>query len=109
MSIPLAPQSMVGTLDTPFGGGNGAESLFVHAWVPRLEMKTAEDLDINLDGEPLKGYKLRFPVPPSVLCVHLPAGSPLLRESPRKDRGRGRLIRCPEWRLCLIGFFRDTI
>lgn len=85
VSILPTPQDMVGTLGTLLGGGNGVESLFVRARVPWLEVEAAEGLDVNLDGEPLEGRKLRFSVSPGALRVHLPAGSPLLREPPRED------------------------
>ncbi|HGN3223052.1 lipid kinase YegS [Pseudomonas aeruginosa] len=85
VSILPTPQDMVGTLGTLLGGGNGVESLFVRARVPWLEVEAAEGLDVNLDGEPLEGHKLRFSVSPGALRVHLPAGSPLLREPPRED------------------------
>ncbi len=62
VSILPTPQDMVGTLGTLLGGGNGVESLFVRARVPWLEVEAAEGLDVNLDGEPLEGRKLRFSV-----------------------------------------------
>lgn len=74
-----APQDMVGTLGTLLSGGIlGLESVSVNARVPWVEVEAAEGLDINLDGEPLEGRRLRFAARPGALRVHLPAGSPLL-------------------------------
>ena len=53
--------------------------------VPWLEVEAAEGLDVNLDGEPLEGRKLRFSVSPG--AARAPAGSPLLREPPRGTEG----------------------
>lgn len=75
-----APQDVVGTLGTLLSGGIlGLESVSVHARLPWVEVEAAEGLDINLDGEPLEGTKLRFSARPAALRVHLPADSPLLR------------------------------
>jgi diacylglycerol kinase family enzyme len=46
----------------------------------------AQGLDINLDGEPLQVYDLRFTVRPQALRVHLPADSPLLGGSTKLNR-----------------------
>lgn len=74
-----APQDVVGTLGTLLSGGIlGLESVSVHARLPWVEVEAAEGLDINLDGEPLEGTKLRFSARPAALRVHLPADSPLL-------------------------------
>ncbi|MFF7107161.1 lipid kinase YegS [Pseudomonas sichuanensis] len=69
-----APQEMVGALRGLLAG----EELFVRARLPWVEIKSAQGLDINLDGEPLQADSLRFEVVPRALCVHLPADSPLL-------------------------------
>ncbi len=74
-----APQDLVGTLGTLLSGGIlGLESVALSARLPWLEVEAGEGLDINLDGEPLEGQRLRFAARPGVLRVHLPDGSPLL-------------------------------
>ncbi len=78
ISILPAPQEVVSTLRDLMAGGWGIENLFVRARLPWVEIKAAEGLDINLDGEPLQGESLRFVVRPQALRVHLPEGSPLL-------------------------------
>lgn len=78
ISILPAPQEVVSTLRDLMAGGWGIESLFVRARLPWVEIKAAEGLDINLDGEPLQGESLRFVARPQALRVHLPEGSPLL-------------------------------
>ncbi|SEE10551.1 lipid kinase YegS [Pseudomonas coleopterorum] len=77
ISILPAPTEVVGTLKSLLGGG-GLETLFVRARLPWVEINSKENLDINLDGEPLRGENLRFSAMPKALKVHLPAGSPLL-------------------------------
>ena len=69
-----APQEMVGALRGLLAG----EELFVRARLPWVEIKSAQGLDINLDGEPLQADSLRFEAVPRALRVHLPADSPLL-------------------------------
>jgi len=78
ISILPAPQEVVGTLRDLLSDGLGLENLFVRARLPWVEIKSAEGLDINLDGEPLKGDVLRFKALPGALRVHLPPGSPVL-------------------------------
>ncbi|PGR43441.1 lipid kinase YegS, partial [Bacillus cereus] len=51
-----------------------------------VEIKVAEGLYINLDGEPLEGESLRFAARPGALRVHLPKDSPLLSVTPRLNR-----------------------
>ena len=77
ISILPAPQEVVGTLRTLMTDG-GMDSLFVRARLPWVEIKVAEGLYINLDGEPLKGDDLRFAALPKALRVHLPVNSPLV-------------------------------
>lgn len=79
ISILPAPQDVVGTLKDLLADGWGLENLFVRARLPWVEIKVAEGLSINLDGEPLEGESLRFAVRPGALRVHLPADSPLLQ------------------------------
>ena len=79
ISILPAPQDVVGTLKDLVADGWGLDSLFVRARLPWVEIKVAEGLSINLDGEPLEGDSLRFAVLPGALRVHLPADSPLLQ------------------------------
>ena len=79
ISILPAPQDVVGTLKDLVADGWGLDNLFVRARLPWVEIKVAEGLSINLDGEPLEGDSLRFAVRPGALRVHLPADSPLLK------------------------------
>lgn len=108
VSILPTPQDMVGTLGTLLGGGNGVESLFVRARVPWLEVEAAEGLDVNLDGEPLEDASCvsRFPRA-RCACTCRPVRR--CCASRRAGLRQGRLIRCLEWRLCLVGLSRDTV
>lgn len=78
ISILPAPQEVVGTLKSLLTDGFGIDNLFVRARLPWVEIKVAEGLYINLDGEPLEGDSLRFSARPAALRVHLPVDSPLL-------------------------------
>jgi diacylglycerol kinase family enzyme len=78
ISILPAPQELVGTLKTLLSDGFGIDNMFVRARLPWVEIKVAEGLSINLDGEPLEGDSLRFEARPAALRVHLPEHSPLL-------------------------------
>ncbi|MCV4271228.1 lipid kinase YegS [Pseudomonas capsici] len=78
ISILPAPQEVVGTLKRLLEGGLGIDNLFVRARLPWVELKSAQGLDINLDGEPLSGESLRFVARPAALQVHLPKNSPVL-------------------------------
>ena len=78
ISILPAPQELVGTLRDLLSEGLGIDNLFVRARLPWVEIKSAEGLDINLDGEPLKGDSWRFRALPGALRVHLPEASALL-------------------------------
>jgi len=78
VSILPAPQDLVGTLKNLLAGGMAIDKLFVRTRLPWVEIKASRGLDINLDGEPLQGDRLRFEVRPAALQVHLPAASPLL-------------------------------
>ncbi|MFC6336744.1 lipid kinase YegS [Pseudomonas sp. CCM 7891] len=82
ISILPAPQEVVGTLRDLMADGWGLDNLFVRARLPWVEIKVAEGLYINLDGEPLKGDDLRFSALPQALKVHLPPDSPLLVSRP---------------------------
>lgn len=74
IAILPAPQEVVGALRDLLAG----DGLFVRARLPWVEIKSAQGLDINLDGEPLQAGNLRFQARPGALHLHLPAGSPLL-------------------------------
>ncbi|WP_338802601.1 lipid kinase YegS [Pseudomonas sp. RSB 5.4] len=78
ISILPAPQELVGTLKNLLSDGFGLDNMFVRARLPWVEIKVAEGLSINLDGEPLTGESLRFEARPGALRVHLPEHSPLL-------------------------------
>nr|WP_294738988.1 lipid kinase YegS [uncultured Pseudomonas sp.] len=82
ISILPAPQEVVGTLRTLMADGWGLDNMFVRARLPWVEIKVAEGLAINLDGEPLKGDDLHFSALPQALRVHLPVDSPLLTNRP---------------------------
>ena len=76
--VPASPD-VVGTLGTLLSGGMlGVESVSVSARLPWLEVETPEGLDINLDGEPLEGKRLRFAARAGALRLHLPRASGLL-------------------------------
>ena len=79
ISILPAPQDVVGTLKDLVADGWGLDNLFVRARLPWVEIKAAEGLSINLDGEPLEGDSMRFAARPGALRVHLPQDSPLFR------------------------------
>lgn len=81
ISILPAPQELVGTLKGLLAGGLGIENMFVRARLPWIELKSAQGLDINLDGEPLTCKHLRFEARPAALMVHLPTRSALLGDS----------------------------
>lgn len=68
----------MGTLKTLLADGFGIDNMFVRARLPWVEIKVAEGLYINLDGEPLEGDSLRFSARAAALRVHLPENSPLL-------------------------------
>ncbi|MGR0139330.1 lipid kinase YegS [Pseudomonas sp. RSP] len=78
VSILPAPQEVVGTLRELMSNGWGLDNMFVRARLPWVQIKKAEGLYINLDGEPLQGDDLRFEALPKALRVHLPLGSPLV-------------------------------
>ena len=80
ISILPAPQEIVGTLKSLMADGWGLDNLFVRARLPWVEIKAAEGLSMNLDGEPMEGDAMRFTVRKGALKVHLPQGSPLLAQ-----------------------------
>ncbi|RMS33030.1 Lipid kinase, partial [Pseudomonas coronafaciens pv. garcae] len=65
ISILPAPQEVVGTLRSLLEGGLGFDNMFIRARLPWVELKSAQGLDINLDGEPLSGEDLRFEARPA--------------------------------------------
>jgi lipid kinase YegS len=86
ISILPAPQELVGTLKDLLSDGFGIDNMFVRTRLPWVEIKVAEGLYINLDGEPLEGDSLRFTARPAALRVHLPPDSPLLGRTPSVSR-----------------------
>ncbi len=86
ISILPAPQEVVGTLRGLLEGGLGIDNMFIRARLPWVELKSAQGLDINLDGEPLSGENLRFSARSAALKVHLPAGSELFGQTPQINR-----------------------
>lgn len=74
-----AAEDTVGTLGTLLSGGLlGVDAVSVTARVARIEVEAPEDIDINLDGEPLTGRTLHFAVRSRALRLHLPADCPML-------------------------------
>lgn len=53
----------------------------VSARLPWVELEAPEALQVNLDGEPISGTKLRFEVLPGALQVCAPEGSPVFGKS----------------------------
>lgn len=82
ISILPAPQELVGTLKNLLSDGFGIDNMFVRARLPWVEIKVAEGLYINLDGEPLEGESMRFEARSAAIEVHLPPDSPLLSTRP---------------------------
>lgn len=78
VSILPAPQEVVGTLRELMNNGWGLDAMFVRARLPWVDIKVAQGLYINLDGEPLDGDDLHFKALPKALRVHLPVNSPLV-------------------------------
>ena len=78
VSILPAPQEVVGTLRELMNNGWGLDAMFVRARLPWVDIKVAQGLYINLDGEPLEGDDLHFKALPKALRVHLPMNSPLV-------------------------------
>ncbi|SKA94023.1 lipid kinase YegS [Pseudomonas extremaustralis] len=78
VSILPAPQEVVGTLRELMNNGWGLDAMFVRARLPWVDIKVAQGLYINLDGEPLEGDDLHFKALPKALRVHLPVTSPLV-------------------------------
>lgn len=72
VSILPAPQEVVGTFRSLLEGGLGIDNMFIRARLPWVQLKSAQGLDINLDGEPLSGEDLRFAARHAALKVHLP-------------------------------------
>lgn len=57
-----------------------SENRFVHyQQIPNFTIETAEELPINLDGEPQRWDRIRFDILPRCLPVVLPADCPLLK------------------------------
>lgn len=86
VSILPAPQEVVGTLRSLLEGGLGIDNMFIRARLPWVELRSAQGLDINLDGEPLSGEDLRFVARPAAIRLHLPSNSPVLESSARLSR-----------------------
>lgn len=86
VSILPAPQEVVGTLRSLLEGGLGIDNMFIRARLPWVELRSAQGLDINLDGEPLSGEDLRFVARPAAIHLHLPSNSPVLGAPARLSR-----------------------
>lgn len=84
--IPAA-EDTVGTLGTLLSGGLlGVDAVAVTARLAWLEVEAPEDIDINLDGEPLTAQKMRFTARSRALRLHLPADCPMLSGAPISQR-----------------------
>jgi lipid kinase YegS len=59
-------------------GMRAVRSRVVSTRLARLEIETAEPLQVNLDGEPISGTRLVFEILPKRLSIRLPADCPLL-------------------------------
>jgi lipid kinase YegS len=80
--VPAAADA-VGTLGTLLSGGfRGMDTVSVKARVPWVEIEGPDEIDINLDGEPVAAKKMRFSVRAKSLKLHLPLSSPLLHAEP---------------------------
>lgn len=80
-----AAEDTVGTLGTLLSGGLlGVNTVAVTARLAWLEVEAPEDIDINLDGEPLTGQQMRFTARPRALRLHLPADCPMLSGTPER-------------------------
>lgn len=78
-----APADTVGTLGTLLSGGLlGLNTVSVTARVPWLEVEAPDEISINLDGEPCSAKRMRFSIRRRALRLHLPEGSPLMRDEP---------------------------
>lgn len=60
----------------------------IGARMPRFDIETSEPLQINLDGEPIRGTRFRFETLERRLRMKLPAGCPLLGAG---GGGRGKI------------------
>lgn len=78
-----AAEDTVGTLGTLLSGGLlGVDTVAVTARLAWIEVEAPEAIDINLDGEPVTGQKMRFTARPRALRLHLPADCPMLSGVP---------------------------
>ena len=62
----------------------------VTARLPWLELESPEAIQLNLDGEPISGTKLRFEVLPGALELCLPEETPILGSTGGGPRSRSR-------------------
>jgi lipid kinase YegS len=78
--LPAVPQGeLASVLGELLREGLGAvRRAVVTARVPRVEIETAEPLQINLDGEPISGTRFAFDVLARRLAFRLPKDCPLL-------------------------------
>ncbi len=58
--------------------GSVLQKQMIHRHVPWLEIEAEQDMNINIDGEPVSGKQFRFEVYPAILKMHLPRKTPLL-------------------------------
>ena len=78
-----APADAVGTLGTLLSGGlRGLDAVSVKARLPWVEIDGPDEIDINLDGEPVAAQRMRFALRSKALRLHLPLNSPLLHSAP---------------------------
>lgn len=58
--------------------GSVLQRQMIHRHVPWLEIEAEQEMNINIDGEPVSGNQFRFEVHPGALKMHLPRKAPLL-------------------------------
>lgn len=90
MDVSILPQSDQRTLaDTMqylmLDGGAALQEAMIHQRVPWLELRAAQLLNINLDGEPLSDQNMSFRVCSGALKLHLPRHSPVLSRNAGKE------------------------
>ena len=69
----------VGTLVTD-GKAAALERVAIRAQLPWVQIDCPEPLTVNLDGEPVASRHFRIECVPQLLRMHLPPGSPLLKQ-----------------------------
>jgi len=84
LDVRILPEPKPGDLNRTLAAflqeGLGAfERIVVKARLPWVEVASADSMNVNLDGEPIAGERLRFEITPGALRMFVPEDSPLLR------------------------------